>query len=62
MKIPLKKTMIIAAISAMLIVSSLMVMAQAQTAQGQLGKDLASDIREIVETHKSDIRNYILVT
>jgi hypothetical protein len=52
--------MVITAVSAMLIVSSLMVLVQAQAAQGELGKDLASDIRELVETHKSDIRNFIL--
>lgn len=56
----MKKTLTITAISAMLIVSSLIAIAQAQSTQGQLGKDLASDIREIVQTHKADVQNFIL--
>jgi len=56
----LRKTLAVTAVSAMLIVSSLMVLVQAQAAQGELGKDLASDIRELVQTHKSDIKDFIL--
>jgi hypothetical protein len=56
----LRKTLAVTAVLAMLIVSSLMVLVQAQAAQGELGKDLASDIRELVQTHKSDIKDFIL--
>ncbi|MCL5877896.1 MAG: hypothetical protein M1540_08815 [Candidatus Bathyarchaeota archaeon] len=62
MKKTLKKTFAISAIAAMLIACSLMALVQAQSTQGQLGKDLASEIREITQTHKADIQNFILET
>jgi cell division protein FtsL len=55
-----KKTFTVIAVLAILVVSSLMVLVQAQAAQGELGKDLASDIRELVQTHKSDIKDFII--
>jgi len=56
----LKKKFAVSAITTMLIVCSLTVLVQAQSTQGQLGKDLASNIREIVQTHKADIQDFIL--
>jgi Na+-transporting NADH:ubiquinone oxidoreductase subunit NqrC len=53
MKKTLKKTFAISAISAMLIACSLMALVQAQSTQSQVGKDLASEIREIAQTHKA---------
>jgi hypothetical protein len=62
MKKTLKKTFAISAISAMLIACSLMALVQAQSTQSQVGKDLASEIREIAQTHKADIQDFILET
>jgi cell division protein FtsL len=55
-----KKTFTVIAVLAILVVSSLMVLVQAQAAQGELGKDLASDISELVQTHKSDMKDFII--
>jgi hypothetical protein len=58
----LKKTLAVTTVSMMLVVCSLLVAVQAQSAQGELGKDLASDIRGIVQNHKADIQTFILET
>jgi hypothetical protein len=56
----LKKTFAISAVAAMLVLSTLLVAVQAQSAQGELGKDIASGIREIVEAHKADVQEFIM--
>jgi peptidoglycan hydrolase CwlO-like protein len=54
------KKMMIVAIAAMLVCSSLLVIASAQPTNEPVGKEIASTFKELAKSHQSDIEDFIL--
>ena len=62
MKVRSKSIFVLFVVSAILVVSSMLVSVNAQNGEGTLGKDISNAFRDIVKHHQSDVEDFIFET